>query len=852
MGINYRTKITCVCLLVSLCSIQVSKGQFLRFKKKAAVDTTTTASKYAKLIQDAVVDSGVINVLKSEKDYYFEINKELFDRDFLIVNKLSQVPFELNDAGVNKGMNFENLLIQFSYNKDLNKVFVLNYKPLVEVPSSDMIARSVNNNYRKSILESFDVEAVSDDSTKYVIKVNKVYDGSEKSFNNVFGMTGLGSSANSDRSYISSIKSFDDNITAKSVQTTKIPGAESEAALTVEVTSNLVLLSKEPMNGRFLDARVGYFSTPRWYFNDMQQGLEKRELVTRWRLEPKDKAAYFRGELVEPVKPILFYVDPATPKQWREYIIRGVEEWNEAFEQAGFKNAVVCKEVTDEKDFDLDDTRYSVITYVASDKANAMGPSVVDPRSGEILEADIIWWHNVITAVKSWMRVQTGIIDPASRDNEFEVKHMGEAIRFICSHEVGHTFGLRHNMGASSFSPVDSLRSPSYTNEHATASSIMDYARFNYVAQPEDQVTCISPQIGDYDKFAIEWAYRYYGDLTPWEDQKKGDALITEAYKNPLCVYLPQQDMRSGIDPRAQSEDLGDNSVKASLFGIENLKRIMPQIVDWTTKEGDSYEEAGKLLNAIIGQWHMYAYHVLTNVGGVYVNNAIKGDGQQAYEFVPEKRQREAVDYLLKQVFASPAWLFKSDLYNYVYPIKIAPDGLNEYSALSSVQNTQSYVYWDLLTNERMARMLAAESQLGSKAYTVSEMLLQLHRGIFKHTIQGRTLSVSERASQKSYVDALIIAADRSAASKSKKSLIEEQAEATMPHGLCCSHCNDLQQLISTRKFGGPTRMSDAISLKRGELLRIEQLLKKQRHSGDWATKSHYEDLLLRIDQCLR
>jgi len=855
---NLSTKIMsskCNLLLALICFtlVQQTEAQWFSFQKKIEVDTISDLSKYNEIINCAEIDTGVINVIKKEKDFYFELKKELFNRDFLIVNKISQVPYVLNDAGVNKGMNFENQLIQFSYNKALSKIFVMHYKGNVDVPINDKIARSVNNNYRKSILESFEVEAISDDSTKYLIKVNKVYDGSEKSFNNVFGLTGIGGSAKSDFSYISSIKSFENNITAKSVLTTKIPGAETEASLTVEVTSNLLLLSQEPMKPRFMDARVGYFSTPKWYFNDAQQELEKRELVTRWNLEPSDKIAYAEGKLVTPIKPIIYYIDPATPEQWRTFIIRGVEEWNVAFEQAGFKNAIICKEVSDLDGFDLDDTRFSVITYAASEKANAMGPSVVDPRSGEILEADIIWWHNVMGAVQTWMRVQTGIIDPLSQPNVFASEHMGEAIRFICSHEVGHTLGLRHNMGSSFFYPVDSLRSPSYTKEYATASSIMDYARFNYVAQPNDGVTNISPQIGEYDKFAIEWAYRYYDNTSLIEDKVKGEELIKKAYNNNKCIYLPQQDMRAAIDPRAQSEDLGDDAVKASKYGLQNLKRIVPQILDWTTEEGDDYTEAGKLLNAIIGQWHQYSYHVLTNVGGVYINNAIRGDNQNGYEFVSKEMQQQAVKYIIDEVFISPDWLFQCNLYNYIYPIKVGPNGYNEYSAITSLQSAQSFIFWDLLTNERLSRMLEAESQLGaSNTYTVADLLLQLHNGLFNNTKYGKVLSISERACQKAYVDALIIAVDRSAVSKEKKRLIDEEANKIIPKGFCSSSCCAHSNIISTRKFTGPTRVSDAISMKRGELLRIEALLKAKRYNKDWATKSHYEDILLRIDQSLR
>ncbi|MGY0038479.1 zinc-dependent metalloprotease [Pedobacter sp. NJ-S-72] len=324
--------------------------------------------------------------------------------------------------------------------------------------------------------------------------------------------------------------------------------------------------------------------------------------------------------MVEPVKPIIFYIDPATPPQWRKEIIAGVVDWQKAFEQAGFKNAIQAREVTDTTDYDGDDVRYNEITYAASPKSNAMGPAVVDPRSGEILESDVIWWHNVMTSVQYWMRVQTGIIDTAVRYNKVSDERMGHAIRFVSSHEIGHTLGLKHNMAAASASfPVDSLRSPAFTNRMGgTASSIMDYARFNYVAQPEDKVTNITPQIGLYDKYAIAWGYRWL----PGEDPRQEIPVLKEWIKvhakDPLYRYGEQQKMQDIVDPRAQSEDLGDDAVKASRYGLANLKRLIPQILTWSAPEGDNYYQAGKLYLAAIWQWQTYAEHVTANIGGYY------------------------------------------------------------------------------------------------------------------------------------------------------------------------------------------------------------------------------------------
>jgi len=825
-----------VCLFFSFES-NANTGFFKKKKKSApSTEKMEKPDKFKQLTDSSSCDRGLFSVYKKNNDYYYLIPDSLTNTDFLIVNKISQVPANLNDAGINKGMSFENIVIQFQINKEQNKVYALQYKPFIDVPDSSKISISVANNFAKSILESFKIEAYNKDSTAVLIKVNKVYDGTKTSFNNVFGMTGLDTSPISEYSYISSIKSFPHNILVKAMQTTKIPGASTSANLTVEISSNLVLLPRQPMPPRFEDARVGYFSTPRWYFNDEQHELEKRDVITRWRLEPKDKAAYFRGELTEPIKPIVFYIDPATPKQWRKYIIAGVKDWQKAFEAAGFKDAIVAKEIAPEdSDFDIDDMRYSVITYVASDKANAMGPSVYDPRSGEILEGNVIWWHNVMTAVHSWMRVQTGIIDEKARANKFTDKHMGEAIRFVSSHEIGHTLGLKHNMGASYSYPVDSLRSETFCTKMGTASSIMDYARFNYVAQPGDHVTSLTPKIGEYDKFAIAWGYHYYKEKNAHKELPLLNKVVAQAYKNPHCHYLPQQDMRTAVDPRAQSEDLGDDAVKASEYGIQNLKRLMQNILKWTTEDGDDYLEAGKLLNDIIGQWNLYSYHVLTNVGGVYINQTRYGDRQNSYTFVPRKKQKEAVRYLIDQVITYPKWLFGDPIYDYVYPVKESPNGYREYSPLSTLKNIQSYILWDLTTNERLDRMIANEMKNGKQAYTASELMDDLYKAIFAKTIQNQTLDIMEMATQKGFIDALIVAADRNEVSKVKKGLT-----------------NNTDKFSSELIFSGPQRASEAISIKRGTLLRIEQLLKSRLKTGNQPTHYHYEDMILRIDNSLR
>lgn len=820
-------------------------------KKFAEVITSTANS-----------DSGFVNIYRVKDDYFMEVPFTVVGRDLLVVNKVSKVSAKLNETGLNKGINYQNLMINLEFAPQQKKLYIRENKPLVESNPNDAIHASVLDNFISTISESFSVECFNVDSTAVVVKVNKLFDGGSNSIQNIFGVLGIGTSPIKDISRIKQIKSFHDNLIARSELSTRIPGAEEDAYLTVEVTTNIVLLPEKPMVPRFADERVGLFTVPKWYITDKQQSVDKRELVTRWRLEPKpeDMERYFNGELVEPAKPIVYYIDPATPPQWRKYIKLGIEDWQAAFERAGFKNAIVAMDApTNDPNFDPDDVRYSVVTYAASSLANAMGPSVMDPRSGEIIEADVIWWHNVMGALHRWVRLQTGLLNPAGQGNVFSDEYMGEAIRFVSSHEIGHTLGLAHNMAASFAYSVDSLRSPSFTAHSGTASSIMDYARFNYVAQPGDGVTMLTPQIGEYDKYAIEFAYRYYGAATPFEEEAKVNAFITQHKNNPLYFYGPQQDPREVVDPRSQSEDIGNDAVAASLLGVKSLKAILPQVLDWTKAEEGNYIEAGRFLHDIMDQWHLYSYHVLANVGGVYLNDRHYLADSPSYVFVPKSIQQKSVKYLVDEVLTYPEWLFGNDIFTKIYPVKNSPNGYYEFAPLELLKNYQSYVFWDMLSEERLARMYENEALNGKRAYTALDMLNQLNDALFAKTRRGQALTIQERVAQKGYVDALIIASDRGAARKEKKSIVQIDLEPKVgEHYLCshanCSHNHDVAFTSATRriKFTQLSRVSDIVSIKRGELLRIRNLLKQKLSITDTATQYHYQDLIMRIDDALK
>ena len=844
-----------------------TEAKVFPWKKNKKKETTEEVSKtdFEKIASESnLVSRGMFNAYAQDGKYYFEIPVSLLQRDMLVVNKLQRVPFELNDAGVNRGTNYETQMIRFEWNKEEKKIRVRQSRPLPESPENDAITRSVRDNFISPLIADFKLEACNADSTSVIIQINDIYDGSETSINNVFDNINLGTSAVKDLSRIMSIKAFPNNIVATSELTTKVREGMSAVNVTVEVSSSLVLLPEKPMMGRLDDPKVGYFTKDLLYFSDSQQKTEEKKYITRWRLEPKpeNREAYLRGELVEPEKPIVFYIENSTPYRWRKYIKQGIEDWQVAFERAGFKNAIIAKELPDSIAVNADDINYSVVTYAASSKANAMGPSILDPRSGEILEADIMWWHNVISMVQEWITVQTGAIDPKARGTKLPDEMMGDAIRFVACHEVGHSLGLRHNMMGSWTFPTDSLRSKSFTDKmNSTASSIMDYARYNYVAQPGDGVTAVSPHIGPYDIFAIEYGYRWYGLPTP-EAEKDVLYDFLNKHNGRLYKYSEAQDPRSAVDPRAQNEDLGDDPVRSSELGIANLKRIVPEIIKWTTtgEKGQTYEEASRLYYAVITQWNNYLYHVMANIGGIYIENTTVGDGVKTYTYVEKEKQEASLDFLLNEVLCYPRWLFDTEISDYTFLLRKNPTGVIEYAPSQILKNTQGYIFWDLLSNDRLMRMLENELKNGKKAFTVVEMMDKMHNSIFATTIKGGTPDVMERNLQKGFLDALITAAAESEGVKINKQLTATSGNPYLFHHTpWCSHnefaIEQAERMGARRElsfYGGQVnRISDAISVKRGELLRIKKLLESRRNTSDTAARYHYDDMILRINTAL-
>ena len=827
-----------------------SKGKqkkFLFFKrknKKSEEEKPAPPSAYKKLTgRDSLAMSGVMNVISKGDTVYLELPVKLLGKPFLVSNKLQQVPVELNESSANKGINYANQMVRFEWDKEGKTVKMRQQRVTPEVPQDSHLARSVADNYIDPIIASMKVEGVAPDSSSVIFKVSDFFNGKKNVLNDIFNDINIGTSPVSDLSRIVSVKSYERSVVAKSELTTTVHEGLSKVNVTVVVSTAICLLPEKPMARRREDWRVGYFSTPSTIYNDEQQKVEHASYITRWRLEPKDTAAYMRGELTEPVKPIDFYIGGAVPAHLRPYIIKGILDWNVAFERAGFKNAVRAIVPDDTLDVEGDDMHYSVLTYAASEKANAMGPSTIDPRTGEILEADIIWWHNVQSLISEWITVQTGAVDPRARSLKLPIELIGDAVRFVACHEVGHSLGLRHNMMASAAYPTDSLRSESFTTRMGgTSASIMDYARFNYVAQPGDNVKVMSPNIGVYDLMAIEWGYRWYPQGTN-EDEVLSAFL--EKHKGKEYRYSEAQPQRAAVDPRALSEDLGDDPVKSARLGIENLKRVMPNLVEWTKndKPGQNYDEAAGLYSAIIFQWSLYHYHVMANIGGIYMERPDiewqNDPAKKAYIFVEKERQKEAVQFLLDEVLCFPEWLFGSHFSTQIFPLRKTPFGTTEQEPAMLLKNQQNYIFWDLLANDRLVRMYQNEWMNGEDAFTAVEMLQMLHESIFKKTIAGQKLNVMERSLQKSFVDALITAAAESEGVKINKSIAEDRHIAS-------SGSRTIDMTMTQI-----TRTSDALSVKRSELIRILKLMKSRAKSGDLSTQMHYDDVMLRIQTAL-
>lgn len=709
----------------------------------------------------ATTDHGLFAVHKLDDKYFFEIGDSLLGREILVVNRISKAA-----AGMRSGFfgyagdQIGQSVIRFEKGPN-NKIFMrsISYAEYAKDSTSPMFT-AVNKSNVQPIAAAFDIKAFSKDSTGTVIDMTDYItsDNDVLYFNSAIkSAMRLGGQQN-DKSYIQTVKAYPLNIEIVTVKTYgRSPGpaiggpggggAAGGGNLTVELNSSFILLPKNPMQSRYYDARVGFFTVGYTDFDANPQGVEAIRMVKRWRLEPKpeDMEKYKRGELVEPQKPIVFYIDPATPKKWVPYLIQGVNDWQKAFEKAGFKNAIIGKiapSKEEDPEWSLEDARYSAIVYKPSDVANASGPSISDPRSGEIMESHINWYHNVMELIHNWYFVQCAPVDPGARKMVYDDELMGQLIRFVSSHEVGHTLGLRHNYGSSSSVPVEKLRDKAWVEAHGHTPSIMDYARFNYVAQPEDNIGRIGlfPRIGDYDNWAIEWGYRLFPEYkTPESETSHLNKWVIEKLKDNRLWFGTET---NPDDPRSQREQVGDDAMRGSFYGIKNLQRIVPNLQEWTKEPNKDYSNLREMYNEVIGQFRMYMSHVAKYVGGIMETPRTVEEKGVIYETVSKAKQKEAVDFLNKNLFATPRWLLNNDIFD--------KTGINPLTTIGTLQDATLNRLFGTAT---LSKLINAEAELGSAAYTMPELFSDLRKGIFSELVTKKKIDVYRRNLQKSYVE---------------------------------------------------------------------------------------------------
>ncbi|EWH13856.1 hypothetical protein KLA_07387 [Cellulophaga geojensis KL-A] len=813
-------KILLFCIAASLFSAASTTAQKKKKSKKGKTEQTAPAQKpkkgdiknYSQVVtKDAVTDNGLFTVHKVDKKYLYEIPFSKLNKDMLWVTRIAKIPTGLGGGYMNAGSKTNEQLVHWVRFQDKILLKAKSYDNVAD--SSKAISASVKVNNYEPTLFAFDIEAFNTDSTSVVVDVTALFN------TDVPAISGLSSRLRKTykvkrldpkRSFINSVKSFPENIEVKqdfTFNASEPSTLRATESISLQINQSMILLPEQPMQPRIFDPRVGFFTVSQYDFGSDELKADKKTYIRRWRLEPKDPEAYARGELVEPIKPIVYYLDPGTPENLKEYIKQGIEDWQKPFETAGFKNAIIARDApTPEEDpeFSPEDIRYSMIRYVASTTRNAVGPSVSDPRSGEIIESDIIWYHNHLRSYRNRYLLETGAANPNARTLNTKPKEIGDMMRMVIAHEVGHALGYPHNMAASYAYPVDSLRNGEFTQKNGIAASIMDYARYNYIAQPGDKNIRFIRQMGPYDHYVTNWGYRYLAANSPEAEVPTLSKWILEKADNPIYKFGRQS---SRFDPQSQTEGLGDDPVKASSYGVKNLKYVAKNLSNWTSDQTNNYDDLEELYGELLGVYSRYAGHVVTNIGGVFENLKTPKQNGPVYTPLSKTKQKESMKWLQDNVFSTQSWLVDNAILQNIdyagYP--------------ENLRKVQARHLNGVLSADRIGRLLDAETT-NKTYYSALEMLSDLRKGIWREAYIGKSADIYRRNLQRTYLERMETLLNAKNSSRSS--------------------------------FNVTT--SDVSSLVRGELKTLRSKLKVAKNGSiNTVTRYHYEDAIAKIDQAL-